>query len=287
MPQASDSYADLTPHRVLDALDAVGPARRRPPAAAQFVREPRLPGDSGGRLRRWWPSSTGPGAGATRRSSRSTLRAASLPRPRCRWSRRCVLRPRARRAARLRRRAADAGRVGALSASRWRQRRCRARARTRGPDGAANGSAASSAACMRWARASRSRIGARSMPATFGHAPRAAGCSTATSCPTRSAPAWQRGVRRGARAPSTQAFDAADGRRARCGCTATAIPATCCGATRARTSSTSTTACNGPGGAGPVDAAVGRRGSRCAAQLAHAARRLRRVHAPSTRASWR
>ena len=43
----------------------------------------------------------------------------------------------------------------------------------------------------------------------------------------------------------------------RCACTATATPATCCGPTTARTSSTSTTP-HGPGGAGPVDAAVGR-----------------------------
>ena len=42
-----------------------------------------------------------------------------------------------------------------------------------------------------------------------------------------------------------------------CACTATATPATCCGPTPARTSSTSTTP-HGPGGAGPVDAAVGR-----------------------------
>ena len=51
------------------------PARRRPPAAAQLVREPRVPGVSGGRLASWWRSSIDPGAGATRRSSKSTLRA--------------------------------------------------------------------------------------------------------------------------------------------------------------------------------------------------------------------
>ena len=63
---ANAPYAGLTPDCVLDALDSVGLRRRRPPARAQQLREPRLPGLARGRRaaggRR---SSTGPGAGAT------------------------------------------------------------------------------------------------------------------------------------------------------------------------------------------------------------------------------
>ena len=56
-------YADLTPDRVLDALESVGLARRRPAAGAQQLREPRLPDRHRGRARRSSRSSTGRGAG--------------------------------------------------------------------------------------------------------------------------------------------------------------------------------------------------------------------------------
>ena len=58
---AAPPYAGLTPDVVLDALDSARPARRRPPARAQQLREPRLPGRRRGRRRRSSSrSSTGP-----------------------------------------------------------------------------------------------------------------------------------------------------------------------------------------------------------------------------------
>ncbi len=56
-------YSGLTPDVVLDALESAGLRRRRPPARAEQLREPRLPDRHRGRdgpRRSWSPSSTGP-----------------------------------------------------------------------------------------------------------------------------------------------------------------------------------------------------------------------------------
>ena len=106
---------------------------------------------------------------------------------------------------------------------------------------------------------------------------RATGCSRTTSsrriCSTPGAASPSR------RSTACAAASSAPATCARCACTATATPATCCGPTRASRPAfrRPRRRAHGPGGAGPVDAAVRRpRGDDAAAR--RRARRLRGFH---------
>ena len=158
--ERSHPYSRLTPDTVLNALESVGLALRRAPPRVEQLREPRLPGGPRGRPARWSPSSTGPRAGATRRSSRSTrsareLAAAEIP----------VVAPLALAGAH----AAPAPRLPlrGLSAPR------RARARARGREHARMARAASSGASTRSAARAPSSTARALDIASFGDEPRA------------------------------------------------------------------------------------------------------------------
>ena len=158
--------------------------------------------------------------------------------------------------------AASAPTLGALrTLGRYRfavTRARRPRARARRSRRAARGSAASSAASTPSARRGRSRTAPALDVATLRrreprdwlleheHHPARRRSRAGAASPTRALDAVRRGLRR------------APARCACCACTATAIPATCCGRDARPALRRPRRRAHGPGGAGPVDAAVGR-----------------------------
>ena len=270
-----------TPDAVLDALDGVGPARRRPAAAAQLLREPRLPGLPRRRPRR----------------RRQVLSARALERradPR---------------GARVRRRAGrrrDPGRRAAGADASTRLAACGTRSRSAAPTLASPRSARACLPLRRLraprrprARARRPGDAALARPlhrppacgrrATAVRAPRSRSTSRASATPARD---WLLAQRHRSRRTPQPALDAAlrrGARRRRSGASTRPARRDAAPARRlpsrqravdrraARTSSTSTTPCNGPAMQDLWMLLSGDRAA-MARQLRDAARGLRGVH---------
>ncbi len=177
----------------------------------------------------WWSSSTGPAAGPTPRSPRSTPSPPNWRRPNCRWSRRC--RTRARPCSSMR-----------ASATRCSRAAAGARRSSTGPR-RRRGWGAPWAACTRWARARRLSIAAGSTSSRT-CARRCARCSRARCCPTRASRATA--PRSRPRCRRSRTHGRGRSRSSACACTATATPATCSGPRPARCWWTSTTRAAAP-----------------------------------------
>ena len=236
-------YANLTPDRILDALDSIGLRGDGRLLALNSYENRVYLVNVRGRPRRSSRSSTARSAGPTRRSSRSTRSSPNSPSARFRpWRR-------SRSTARTLHRF-DGFRFARLSAAR------RPHARTRRPRHAGMDRPLHRPHPRgRRARALRARA-PRSTSRRFGDEPRAlpARPRLHAARPARSL----RSVSRPWRLTACATASSAPATCARSGCTATATPATCCGRTDGPHFVDFDDARIGPGGAGPVDAAVRR-----------------------------